>query len=84
VTKKYAGLITVLLLACLALAGYTYLRAPKTYSECILENIKNVESGYGARMVADACEAAFRKPIVNPYEFLDSDQSWEEFKALTE
>lgn len=83
--KPIIALLAIALLGSSAAVAVSYLRKPSNYTECVLSNLGKAESDFGARVLVGVCREQFPESgIINPYDFLDSDVSWEEFRSNPE
>jgi hypothetical protein len=67
--KKILGSVAVVALA-VSLLAFSGKSEPESYNDCILENMKGVESSVAAKLIRNACSDKFVKdelPLVMTY-----------------
>ncbi|BDD88014.1 hypothetical protein [Desulfofustis limnaeus] len=69
--KKIAAMISVGAAAAVFALWYSQ---PKSYEDCVLKNLKGVESEMAARLVHAACREKFPEPP-NPFDQFDNQPS---------
>ncbi len=58
-----------------AVAMFAFLQQPKTYDDCILENMKGASSNMVARSIQRACRNKFPEPVPQGFTFVDPDEN---------